>query len=171
MDVNQRKDIIVFALILILAFLIGYNGIYKANLNRIDSLKLQIEEEKKKNIILGDIGLLDKKLQAYKRRFFTSAEITELLDRASELAKEVGIKIETFNPLPAVYRAEYVELGLKIPLRCDYHTLGKFLSLIESSGEFIWVKEIDMQKSTVTRVQEENTPKINLVLSGFYLKK
>jgi len=171
MDISQRKDIIVFALIVILAFLIGHNWIYKSGLNKMYSLNKKLEEEKKENIILGDVGLLNRKLQLYQERSFSTTEITELLDKVSELAKQAGIKIETYNPLPVVYKEQYVELRLEIPLRSEYHKLGEFLSLIESNPEFIWVKGLNMQKSTVTSSKAANMPKIDLTLSGLYLKK
>ncbi|MBL7130171.1 MAG: type 4a pilus biogenesis protein PilO [Candidatus Omnitrophica bacterium] len=171
MDIAQKKDIIVFILIIVLAFFIGYNGLYKYYLGRIDDAKRQIEEEKKKNDISGIIGILDRKMQAYQKKVFPTTEITQLLDKVSELAKEAGIGIETFNPLPAAYKDQYVELSLTVPIRCEYHQLGEFLSLIESSEKFIWVKELIMKKSTVTSRQEAVTPKIDLTISGIHLKK
>lgn len=171
MNMNQRKDLIVFTLIVILFFLIGYNGVYKYDLNRIDSLILQTEKEKKKNDILGIIDILDRKLQAHQERSFSAAEITQLLDRVSQLAGEADIKIEGLNPLPLVYTGQYAELPLKISLSCKYHKLGQFLSLIESNKEFIWVKELKMQKATVIDPEEPKIPRIDLRVSGFYLKK
>lgn len=171
MDISRRKDIIVFVLIIILAFLIGNNVVYKFNLNKIDSIKSQIGQDEEKNVILGDIALLDKSVQTYQKRFFSTVEITELLDKISELGKETGIEIENYNPLPAVYRDEYIELSVKIPLRCEYHKLGEFLSLIESNQEFMWVKEVNMQKSTVVDPKKTRIPKIDLIVSGLYLKK
>ena len=171
MNIGQRKDVIVFVLILILAFLIGNNGIYKYNLNRIDSLILQTEKEKRRNGILGTIDALDRKLQVHQKRSFSATEATQLVDRVSQLAKEAGIKIEGFTPLSAVYSEQYVELPLKISLRCEYHKLGQFLNLIESSKEFIWVKELKMQKATVTDPGEPEIPRIDLMVSGLYLEK
>ena len=171
MNISQRKDVIVFALIVILAFHIGHNGIYKYNLNRIDSIKSQSEGEKKKNDILGIIDILDRKLQVHQRRSFSATEATQLVDRVSQLAKEAGIEIRTFNPLPAVYTEQYVELPLKISLSCKYHKLGQFLSLIESSKEFIWIKELKMQKLTVIDPKKPEIPRIDLTVSGLYLEK
>ena len=170
-DISQRKDIIVFALIVILAFLIGYNGIYKQKLNKIDSIRLQFEEEKKKNDVLGDINILERKLQVDQKRSFSTADTTQLLDRVSQAAEEVDIKIEGFNPLPTVYRKHYTKLPLRISLRCEYHKLGQFLSLIESNKESIWVKELGMQKATVTDPKKPKIPRIDLTVSGLYLKK
>ncbi|GAH82639.1 unnamed protein product [marine sediment metagenome] len=171
MDIGQRKDIIVFALIVILAFLIGRNGIYKQNLNRIDSIRLQLEEEKKRNDILGIVGILDRKLQAHQKRSFSTADTTQLLDRVSQAAEEADIKIDAFNPSPAVYTKQYTELPLKISLGCEYHKLGRFLSLIESSKEFIWVKEFKMQRATVTDPGAPKISRIDLTVSSLYLEK
>ena len=172
MNTAQRKNIIVFALIIILAFLIGYNGIYKRNLRRLDYISSQIEDEEKKNEILGIIGSLDKRLQAHQKRSFFPSEITQLLDRISEGAKKTGIEIKALNPLPALRGEQYIELSLKLSISCGYHKLGRLLAMIENEQEFIWVKELIMQKPTVTKPQaEEITPKIDLTISEFYLKK
>lgn len=167
----EKRDKIVFILIIILAFRIGYAGIYKRNLNKIDSIKSQIEEERKKNDISGIIAILDRKLQVHQERSFSAAEATWLLDRVSQLAVEADIKIEGFKPLPAVYTEQYVELPLKISLSCKYHKLGRFLSLIESNKEFIWVKELRMQKATVIDPKKPKMPAITLTISGLYLKR
>lgn len=171
MNLEQKKARLIGILIIIFACSVGYNGIYKHNLSKVGSIKLQIEEQKKKNDALGMIGLLDKKLKAYQSRSFPSAEVTQLLDSVLELAKQVGIEIETFNPLPAIYKEQFIEFPIKIPVRCEYHTLGRFLSLIESNQEFIWVKGIKITKPTVTDPREKRTPRMDLTISGLYLKK
>ena len=171
MNIDKRKDVIVFILLLIMAFLIGYNGIYKYNLNRRNSLISQTEREKRKNDILGITDILDRKLQVYQKRSFSAADTTQLLDRLSQLAKSAAIKIESFNPLPVVHTEQYTELPLRISLKCEYHKLGQFLSLIESSKEFIWVKELGTQKATVTGPEKLKIPRVDLKVSGFYLKK
>ena len=169
--ITQKRDIVIFILVIIVASLIGYNAIYRYNLNKIDSIKFQIDEEKKKNEIFGIIDALDRKLGRYQKRSFSTAEITPVLDRISQLAKKSDIEIETFNPQPAISQEHYIELRLEIPFSCGYHKLGQFLSLIENSQDFLWIKRLKMKKPTVTDPKEVRVPKINLKLSGLYLKK
>jgi len=171
MDIGKRMDLVVFVLIVFLACLIGYNGIYKGGLNRIAGIESQIEEEKKKNELLAIISALDRKLQGYQGRSFPSTEITPVLDIVSELAKELEIKIEKFDPLPPVYGEQFVELPAAVPFSCEYHKLGKFLSLIESNREFILIKQLTVQKATVIQSGETTVPTIGLTVSGLYLKK
>ncbi|MBN2096863.1 MAG: type 4a pilus biogenesis protein PilO [Candidatus Omnitrophica bacterium] len=171
MDLTKRTDLLVFLLILILAGLFGYHGLYQSGLNNINSIKAQIEEEKRKNEILVEIGRLDEQIQKYENRTFATPEITPLLDKISALTKKLDLAIETFNPQNPVYKTQYIELPIKVPLRCDYHELGQLLSLIENSEEFIWVKELKMQKPTVVDPKEKRAPQIELTLSGICLKK
>ena len=171
MNLAFRKDAIIFLLIVILAFMIGNNVLNKIYLNKIDALKMQIENEKKKNDVLAIIAIVDKKLEKYQKRSFSSAEITQLLDTVSELAEQSNVEIETFNPLPTEYKEHHVELPLMLPIRCGYRQLGKFLSLIESNMEFIRVEELGMQKDTATDPKNKSIPKIDLKLSGLYLKE
>lgn len=170
MNLLLRKDIMVFILIVILALLIGYNILYKNYQDRIVDIKAQIEEEKKKNDILGVIGLLDKKLQRYYERSFPATETTKLVDTVSALAAKVNLSIETFDPLPTEYREEHAEVPLRLPLRCNYHQLGKFLSLIESNYELIRIRKMVMKKPVI-ELKKKTTPKIELTVSGIYLKE
>lgn len=171
MNITQGKELIVFILIVILAFFIGYNGLYRQYLNRINSIKAKINEEEKKNDMLRIIDGLDKKMQEYQNRSLTTTDVTQLLDRILELAKQVNVAIESFNPLPEKYREEYIEFPLQIPIRCEYHRLGQFLDLIENSQGFLWVKELKMRKSTVTDLEEVRIHQIDLTISGLYLRK
>jgi len=151
--ITQKKDIIIFILVILIACLIGYNLVYRYNLSKIDFIKFQIDEEKKKNEILGIIGILDKKLRGYQKRSFSTTEITPVVDKISALAKKTNIKIEAFNPKPAISQEHYIQL------------------LIESSEEFLWVTRLDMKKPTVTDSKQTRVPKIDLELSALYLKK
>jgi Tfp pilus assembly protein PilO len=171
LNITQRKDIMTFVLLLVLAFFIGYNVIYKSRLNKINSIGSQIEEEKKKSEALEIIAALERRLQAYQKRSFSTTEITQLVDKISELAKRAGIEIETFNPKQAISRKQYIELSLEVPLRCNYHKLGKLLSLIESNQELIWVKKLNIQKPAASGPTEARIPRIDLTVSGLYLKK
>lgn len=171
MGIDKKKDLIVFALVFILAFLLGRNTIYQAGMNRIASKKSEIKEEGKRNEILGAIGILHKRFEALQERSFSTTEITYFLDKVSAAAKKSGIKIENFDPLSAVNTQRYIEMPVKIPLKCEYHQLGEFLALMENNQEFIWVKELSIEKPTVIDPREERTPKVNLAISGLYLKE
>lgn len=171
MNLGQRKDAIVFVLIIVLAVMIGRNGVYQYNLSKINFTKSKVEEEKKKNEMLGFIGILDRRLDKYRVRSYLAPEITQLIDRISHLAKTSGVRVETFEPRPAVHRQHYIELLIEIPLKSDFHRLGKLLSLIESNQEFIQIKELRIEKPTVIDPNADNIPRVILVVSGIHLKK
>ena len=171
MKLALGKDKIIFILIIILAFLVGRNSIYKNSLEKINSLKSRQEEEKNKNELLAMISMLERKIDVYKRGSLAAAEIAPLLDKVSALAQRSGIKIENFNPQPTISQKEYTELPVKISLSCDYHRLGRFLSLLESDQEFIWVKALNVEKDTVVDPGEKKIPEVNLAISGLYFKK
>ncbi len=166
----QKKDRAIFIAIILLAFLFGYNVLYKYYLGRIHSIRTQINQETKKNDILRIIGGLDSKLQEYQKRSFQTAEITAMLDKISELAKEIDLPIRTFNPLQPQYREKYTELALEVPLRCKYHKLGQFLSVIESNEELLWVTKLSMRKTAVDSLSGPKIPDVDLTVSGLYLK-
>lgn len=171
MKLALKQDKAIFILIVILAFLVGRNSIYKNSLEKISSLKSRQEEEKNKNELLATISTLERKIGVYKRSSLATAEIAPLLDKVSALAQKSGIKIENFNPQPTIYKEEYTEFPVSISLNCDYHRLGRFLSLLESNQEFIWVKGLKVEKATVIDPKERKIPKVGLIISGLYFKK
>lgn len=171
MDIAQKKDRLVFILTILLVFFIGYKIISKIIQEKITSLTAQIETEENRNKILGTVAVLDRKLLAYQEKAFSTTEITQFVDKISQLAKEADIEIETISSQPVLFREQLVELSVRIPLHCTYHQLGKFFSLIESNRELIWVKQLRIKKDTVPQAEQDGRVEINLTLSGFNLKK
>lgn len=171
MDIAQKKDKLVFIMTITLTFFIGYKVISRITQEKISSLTTQIEAEKNRNEILSAIAVLDGKLLAYQERSFSTTEITQFVDKISQLAKQADIEIETINSQPALFREHLVELSVRIPLRCTYHQLGKFFSLIEDNRELIWVKQLRIRKDTISGAKQDGTVEIDLTLSGLNLKK
>ncbi|MFC1630939.1 type 4a pilus biogenesis protein PilO [Candidatus Omnitrophota bacterium] len=170
-DAFKAPERLVFILILILAFLIGYNGIYGTAQKKIELIKLKTIQEKKKNEILKTLAVIDARLSTYRERTFSTTDITQVIDKISGLAKQAGVSVETFNPQTPAKKTHYTELALQIPLSCSYHRLGEFFSLLESNSKFIWVKQLKMEKIQASGQAEPQAPKITMSLSGIYLKK
>jgi Tfp pilus assembly protein PilO len=169
MDQYKQQQMIVFAMVIFVAAFIGFNFIYKYNKKQLLIVQEEIEDETKKNEVLKDLSILDKRLQKYKVRSFTSVEVTPVLDKISSLAKDANILIETFSPMQLIQKREYVGIPLNIPLTCNYHKLGKFVSLLESNKELILIKSLRITKPLESRSGTTNIPKVSLAVSGFYL--
>jgi len=175
MEIAQHKDRVIFAIIILLAFFIGYNLIYRLAQEKINSLDVRIKAETKKKDILKTIAVIDKKLETYQCRALASTEITQLVDILSKLAKQAGVEINSFDPKTTTSRKQYIEVPLRMPMRSTYHSLGQFLSLVESNDELIWVKELKVNKPEVSVGRKgralSRDPKVELTVSGFYFKQ
>ena len=170
MEIESKKNLIIFVFVLILACLIGF-GLYSVMLTRLNSVKSQIEQQKERNDVLGTIAMLDRRLQTHKERSLPLKDTTQLIDKLSLLAKEAIIEVETLNPMPTVERDYYVEVPVQIPIKCSYHNLGRFLSLLESNEEFLWVKQLTIKKEIVTDPKKKVLPEVDLVISGIFLRR
>ncbi|MFH1045395.1 MAG: type 4a pilus biogenesis protein PilO [Candidatus Omnitrophota bacterium] len=168
MDSKKQQELTVFAMVLFLAAIFGYNGVYKYHKGQVDMLKGQIDSEQKKNELLQEMSILDAKLKNYKDRSFVSTEITPLIDKISTFTSESGIDIDTFNPQPLLRREDYIGIALSFPLSCTYHKFGKFMSLLESNKEFIRVESVKIQKPIIVNPQESVLPKFDITVSGYY---
>lgn len=165
----KKIEMAVFVLFIILAILIGKNLIYKYTSEKLVRLRKQAEDAKEKNNISEDIAILDGRLRAYQNRSLPTQAPGAFLDRIAQLAKEADVRINAFNPLPIVYTEHYIEMPIKVLLRCDYHQLGHFLSLLESNREFIEIRALNMQKATVINPEQTQLPRIDLTVSTYYL--
>ena len=170
MDIEAKKGLVVFGLVIVIACLIAL-GLYSFMLAKINSVISQTAQEEKKNDILGTIAMLDRRLSAHKERSLPLKDATQLIDRLSLLAKEAIIEVETLNPLPVTERDYYTELSVQIPIKCNYHNLGRFLSLLESNEDFLWVKQLKIKKVIVTDSKKKILPEVDLIISGIFLKK
>ena len=89
------------------------------------------------------------KLSRYKKKLSTKREISSLLKRLSEIAKDSGVKILSVKPYPAVAGAQqnmvssaYQKYPISIEAVCGYHQLGVFLNELESADTFMRVSDI-----------------------------
>ncbi|MBN3038029.1 MAG: type 4a pilus biogenesis protein PilO [Candidatus Omnitrophica bacterium] len=169
MDFTKYQNKAIFILVFLLVCFIGYNLVLKYNQTKIASVKEEIEKEKKKGELLIDISILDRKMKTFRSRSFPSTEITPLLDMITPLAKECGIAIETFSPRPLSHKEGFAYIPLEIPLRCGYHQVGKFISLLESNKELIRVQSVRLGKLDDIEGAGVGMLQVNLTLNGLYL--
>lgn len=147
--IDKYKNKLLNITVIILSLAIA-NNIYKKESQITAALEERGNIESKKNIELTDISLLEKKINAYKNMFYNK-EQSMIITTISGIAKDTNVRILSVKPQNEKRFDVYTKyfLGLSIVAK-DYHTLGNFLSAIESFSDFYMVEKINIKSNTAS---------------------
>lgn len=129
--------------IIVLALFIAFQ-IYKSSDEQVNSLTQQKEDELKKNQAVEEISGLEKKIEGYKK-IFVKQDIGSVIDTISNIAKSCSIKIVSIKPGTEEAYRDYIKSVFLITLNApNYHSLGNFISQIESYKDIYIVDEVSI---------------------------
>jgi Tfp pilus assembly protein PilO len=143
---NDKAKLINIGLV-ILSLIIAKN-IYGSQMAKIKALKDNQNTEIKKNSLIGDIGMLEKKIQAYKQVLY-KRDASAVISDISEMANSAQIKITSITPDKDREYAAYGEMSVRLTaLAPDYHRIGDFISRLENSSGFYTIESLSMQPTS-----------------------
>jgi hypothetical protein len=138
---GKIKENAISLLVLIIAVIVAFK-IYQSKEVEIQKLNTQKAEEEQKNVVLGEIGGLENKLDKLKENF-TSKEPKTGMEKIGDIAKSVSVQIIKINPLKEAVSSVYTKYPYEVILSAkDYHQVGKFVSLLENSPESYQVENL-----------------------------
>lgn len=157
---NKYKNLVLNIVIIIVACIVSVK-IYKRQVSQMEALKTQKEMEIKKNASFQNIGKLEKKLDAYKN-LLARKDANKIINDITNLAKESDIKIVSIRPVPEEAEQDYIKLPFDLAISAsDYHTLGKFISKLESYTDVYVIESLEItsesQKKELTANLRLNT--------------
>lgn len=145
--INKNKNIF-FNLALILLALFVSSKIYKSQHKTIVSLVERTQEESKKNALMQDINLLEKKIGLY-INFLQKKDAASTISALGSIAKESNIKVISIRPSQERRFPEYVKIPFDLSLNApDYHTLGKFISRVENYQDFYIIDSLSINANS-----------------------
>ena len=140
--VKNKNKILNFGIIF-LALIIAFQ-IYKSGNQQINSLTQAQEYELKKNKVSEDIAVLEKRIEGYKK-VFVKKEMGSVMDTLSNIAKNSSVKISSIKPINDEAYADYIKSSFLITVSApDYHSLGNFISRVESYKDIYFVDEVNI---------------------------
>ncbi|MCX5695110.1 MAG: type 4a pilus biogenesis protein PilO [Candidatus Omnitrophica bacterium] len=147
-QIDKYKNKIINLVIILIALLIALN-IYKDRLAQIESLKVKISEEAKKNNELEKIARMKLKINSYKE-LLTKREASLVMADLSEISKGAEVKVLSVKPYQKEsagdYNREVFEVNINAP---SYDSLGKFINALESYKNVYMVDGIDISSQGV----------------------
>jgi Tfp pilus assembly protein PilO len=166
---NYNKNIILNFIIIIIALSFAYN-LYKNEQKNLALLKEKKETETKKNAVLEEIKQSEKVIFAYKD-FINGKDITAVINTLNKTAKEFSINILSMRPLPEESFPLYTKFPFNLRIEVnDYHTIGKFISRLESHPDIYEVETVTIAPDSNAPGAEVNKLIIDLKISTFLIK-
>jgi len=167
MDMDEKKIYGVFAVILLLFFLLDYFVIMHPQLNALSTINAEIEVERqgidKINKNIKNLAEYQKKvtglqsdLKEMNSLVKSIDEIPLILEQISNIADKNGIKLDQINPnsqekalILENNNISYFAFPILIEGRAKYHDFGKFLNGLENSN--VCLKIVYLSISSVER--------------------
>jgi len=149
--------------IIISALFIAFQ-IYKAADQQVNFLIWQKEDELKKNNAAEEIAGFEKKIEGYKKIFFKE-DVSSVVDTISSLAKNCSIKIAAIKPDNDEVYPDYIKSVFLITVSApNYHSLGNFISQIESYKDIYMVDEVSITSAENNQPLEGRDTNLNVNL-------
>jgi len=164
-ELNKYKNKIFNIAVIILALIFASN-IYKKQARDIEALKGMRDVEIKKNKALDSISQLEKKINAYKN-LFTKKDASLVINTTGNIAKELGIRIVSIRPGAEQRYPDYIKLPFDLVVSSfSYHTLGKFISKLESCQYVYVIEVVDIKFESQTGELRVNLKLNNIVTTN-----
>lgn len=148
--ISKNKNKIINILFLALSLFVA-GKIYGSQLKGRDLLTEKKDRESKKNVILESISGTEKKIEAY-RKLLGDKDASGVINAIGNMANQTGVKITSIRPAKQEKFPEYVKIPYKLELATQgYHSLGRFLSRLESHADIFMVDTIELRAEERTK--------------------
>jgi len=143
---QKNKNVALNMAIILLAIIIGVK-IYQGQESQIKSLKKQTQTEIKSNEVFKNLTLLDDKVNAYKRSLKIK-NTGEVMNTVSEIAKNMGLKIDSIRPMGEAAGDDYVKFSVSAVIRAkNYNQIGEFMNRLENDNAFFTVDSFRLSQN------------------------
>lgn len=142
----KNKVMIIAVAAGLLALNYGYNEVYSKTTKAIAAIRLQMGDETLKLDVFQRLSLLQGEIDVYKKYFSGAKDNLWLVDKVSIAVKDAGLEVISLNPKPLVTLKDFLYFKIDVSARGSFHQLGDFVSLIESSGEFMRIETLSFKK-------------------------
>jgi len=142
--VIKQKDKIINIGIIVLTLIIGSN-IYKSQAKSIQLLKEKVDTETRENEVLGNIINAEKILISYKN-FLNKKEMSQAINRISNIAEESQVKIVLIKPAPAENQPVFIRHPFNLELNAPgYQEIARFINKLEKHPDVYFIDRINIK--------------------------
>lgn len=176
---QPNKIIVVSAAIGITTIILGVILILTPFINKNKTLRSEILEERKRNVLIGKIRGFGRHLKAYEKRIPEKGRgVSWLLSEVVDMAAKENMEVSSVKPGTPEDRGLYIKLYVVMDTISTYDQLGRFISRVESYDKFLLVEQISMKRRDLekdfNKFSSKYSPfdvKANIVISTIIFKE
>jgi len=144
---NKHKKNILNVIVIMAALMIAGN-IYKGQSKAIALLRERKESELRKNELLLALSQSEDKMNMYKDAI-GKKNVSAIINTISNMAKDTEVNIISLKPEDAQADSFYMRYPFTLDIQADnYHSIGKFISRLESSPDIYIVELLTIKVAT-----------------------
>ena len=129
--INKHKAKIINAAVILICLFIALK-VYGSQVKTINSLEQAKDGEAKKNDVMNEISVLDKRINAYSK-LFGKLDSESVINSVNNIAKISNIDIVSVRPGNEQKGAEYIKIPLEVVIDINsFNSLGNFVKNIEN---------------------------------------
>ena len=142
-QIDKYKNLIINIAIIIVILIVASN-IYKGNLGRVESIRVKISEEEKKNSELEKISQLESRKKLY-RKLLAKRETSLVMADISDIAKAADVNVLSVKPLQREASVDYSKDVFTLTVNApSYDSLGRFINALESYENVYIVESMEI---------------------------
>ncbi len=146
---NNAANIVFIIICLIVA-----GRIHSAQNQKNAAINERIKTESSRNTVLADISRTEKQLGGIKK-LVNKKDMNTIVPSLQMIARDNSITVVSLKPQPEKTFADYVKYTYDISITGTYHTIGKFVSKIESSPDVYFVEGMNFRSSVESKDKDK----------------
>lgn len=170
-----RQSLALGAAVVLCGFILA-NIIYQKQQQRIKAVEAEIAQQEQKISLAKELAALDDKLKTITTTYIKK-DSSFTIDKFNEFASFAGAKITSLSVENETDSGLYTVTAYRLSIRADYHSVGKFISALESAGDIVKIEELSLSlaaaQARARRPQGPNRANIlnvNIRVSVSFLK-
>ncbi len=148
MSSKLNKNKIVYIIFIGVCLLVARN-IFMEGQKEVKKLTQRQDLEEKKNSVLNEIGLSEKKLTGYKKHL-NIKDAAGVLESITNLAKSAGVKINSMKPQIQKDYPLFTYLSYDMNINSDkFHKIGRFIVLLENDPYMYFIENLGISNKNI----------------------
>ena len=152
-------------ILLALGGFVGYHKIYVIDQQAIYQIGRESQQVQDVQRVRVHLAESLERAETYRTHLAPHADVDWLVQEMSRIARETGVQLSQIDPQRPRDIDGYTQLSESLQFTSSYHTLGHFLSKLESSDRVIQVDQLTLAHSP----SEADRADVRLQLSAFYV--
>ncbi len=145
-----KPGVVSAVLVLALTGSLGYYSVHQPTQQKLrelqDHVNLERQTQALKESILGGV----EEVEQLRKHLPAKPETEWLLQAVGGIAQAEGIQLASIAPENPKRLQDVAHLSVSLRFLTSYHQLGRFISALENSPNFLWIEAIEVSRDQTT---------------------